>query len=158
MYKEEKVYTRRVINLCGKECYFVAFEGQSGDKVDIEVEAHVYDAIREFELIEARIARSDRRHFEHFALSDSETESRALRKLETTEMAAISKICAERLAAVIAELPPLQRKRYLLFYNGGMRLKDIADREGCSIPSVSRSIRRADKKVREAYKNFFTEG
>ena len=154
MYKEEKIYTRRTINIGGEDHYFLSFKDAAGGIVEIEVELNVYEAIREFELIEARIARSDNRHIERFELSDNEIEARAAREPETTERKVHLMECLNEIESVINSMTPIQRRRFWLFRIKGQMLKEIAASEGISVPSVHRSVKYVERKIKKVYKNF----
>ena len=54
----------------------------------------------------------------------------------------------------IGELPEVQRKRLLLYYDYGFSLKEIAIMENCSIRAIQYSIEIAKKKLEEKIKKF----
>ena len=157
MYTKERIYTRRILNIGEKEHYYISFKDSVGSTVEVEVEKGVYDAMREFELIDARIARSDKRHVEHFELSDSEIETRAIREPETTENAVLSRALSDEIVSAIDSMPALQRNRFLLFRSKGLTLKEIADREGRCSSAIHYSIKCAERKIKNVYKKFSEE-
>ena len=157
MFTEERIYTRRTLRTGGEEHYFISFKDSVGSIVEVEVDEDVYDAMRELELVESKLARSDKRHAEHFELSDSEIEARSVRESETTEQAALSRALADELAMAIYAMPPLQRNRFLLFRNKGLTLTEIAIMEGTSVAAIHYSIKCADKKIKKIYKKFYEE-
>ena len=155
MYKKEKIYTRRIIDIGGEEHYFLSFKDMTGGIVEIEVEQNVYEAIREFELIEARIARSDYRHIERLEFSDNEIEARAIHEPISTEKAVLSRELSDEILSVINSMTPQQSKRFLLFRVKGLLLKEIAVLEGISVPAVHYSIKCADRRIGKIYKKYF---
>jgi len=154
MYKEEKIYTRRTMTIEGKDHYYLSFRDAVGSVVDVEVGADAYDAVREFELIEARIAWSDRRHVERFALSNEEIDKRARHEHTTTEKTALLRLCSDEIAKGIEDLTCTQRRRFLLHRFKGMTLKEISIIEGASVSVVHHSVRQAEKKLKKIMKNF----
>ena len=152
MYNEDKIYTRRIEMIGGKKCYFVTFVDSVGNYVDREVCPIVDKSLHDAEKIEARIARSDRRHTERFELSDLD-EGRVFCEPETTEDQFLLRECANEVAKAIDALPLIQRRRFLLNRIKGMTIREIAVYEGCAAPVVYRSIMRADKKIRKVYED-----
>jgi len=154
MYKEEKVYTRRIVQKGGEQRYFISFNGVTGGIVEIEVEADVYNAIREHELIEARIARSDRLHIERLSLTDEEIDLRASCSHETTEKKVLLNLCLHEIAEAIDSMSATQRRRFLLHRISGKTLKSIAAKEGAPFSTVQYCVKQAEKKLCEIYKKF----
>ena len=154
MYKEEKVYTRRTMIIGGEEHYYISFIDAVGGEVEVEVEANVYEAIREHELIEARTAWSDRMYVERLALSDDEIDTRASQEHCTVEKEVLERLCAEEVAKAIEELPSLQRRRFLLHRIGGKTLKKIAVLEGTPSSTVQYGVKQSEKKLKRIYKKF----
>jgi len=155
MYTEDKVYTRRIEMIDGKERYFVSFVDALGQEVSHEVAPEVYKVVRDAQKVEARIARADRRYVERDALSCHEIDIRALREDETTERAFFHCECIKEMLAEIDSLPALQRKRMLLRFVDGMTIREIASLEGCTNGTAHRTIVRAEKKLEKIYKKFF---
>ena len=158
MYKEEKIYTRRTVMVGGENHYFISFKDAAGGIVDIEVGADVYDVVRRFELLDARIARSDRRHIERLGLSGSEIDRRMKREQEPLEKDILVRLCADEVEEAIGKLTVPQRRRFLFYRGAGMKLQEIATVERASISVVHTSIRQAEKKLKKIIKNFQQEG
>jgi predicted DNA-binding protein YlxM (UPF0122 family) len=158
MYKEDKVYTRRVVLLDGKKHYYVSFQDSHGNTIETEVTEGVYKTILDFQRIEARIARSDRRHLEHRVLSDSEINRRKINHLLSTESIYISEKEIQELLKAIESFPRLQRRRFTLHRFDGFSTAKIAKIERCSRQAVEKSIAIAEKKLYELRKKFSDKG
>ena len=55
----------------------------------------------------------------------------------------------KQLAQAIAELPEVQRRRFVLYYEHELTYDQIATMEGCKRQPVIRSVARAEEKIRE---------
>jgi len=154
MYKEEKVYARRTTSIDGETCYYLSFKDSVGSIVEVEVDAYVYEAIREFELAEARIAWSDRMHLERLLLTDEEIDIRAGREHDTVEKTLIMQLCCEEVAEAIFGLTTTQQRRFLLHRGRGMTLKEISKKEGVSISVVHHSVKQTERKLKKTIKSF----
>jgi DNA-directed RNA polymerase specialized sigma24 family protein len=141
----------------GKEHYFISFVDAHGDSVSLEVDRKVYEASRNAQRNEARIALSDRRHITRFVLSDSGVgvDIREICVAETPEEVLIQGEVISEIAAVIEALPRLQRKYFLLSRIDGLTFREISLREGRHFTTVHRTIKRAEKKIFEISKKYF---
>jgi RNA polymerase sigma-70 factor (ECF subfamily) len=63
-----------------------------------------------------------------------------------------------RLRQAIAELPEIQRRRFVLYHEFGLTYEQIAEIEGCSKVSAFNAVRRAEEKVKEVIKFFEKQG
>jgi len=157
MFKKENIYTRRSLKIDGEEHYYISFKDSVGNVVEVEVDEGVYSAIREHDLIDARIAWSDRMHIERLALSDEEIEARAMREHDTVEKEFLLHLSSEEVAKAIEELTDTQRRRFLLYRGSGMTLKEIAALERKSFSTIRESIKDAEEKLKKIYKSFLEE-
>ena len=151
MYKEEKIYMRRIIAMGGENHYYISFMDSTGGTTEVEVDADVYEAIREFELIEARMARSDRRYIERFSFSDDEIDVKARKEYSDTETIALLHLCSDEIVKAIEGLTTKQRRRFLLNRSAGMTLRAIAKRENVPISNVQYCVKQTEKKLIKIY-------
>jgi len=155
MYKEDMIYQHRVEMIGGKEHYFISFFDVHNNVVSLEVNRKIYLALQETNRIETRIGRSDRRHIDKTIYSDRDVYTRAAFEYDTTEKLAVENERNEKLVLAIESLPPVQRRRFLMFHVHGLLLKDIAVIEGATIAPVHRSIQCAEKKIRKMLKKYY---
>ena len=154
MFTEERTYTRRILKIGGEEHYFISFKDSVGSVVEVEVDKGVYSAIREHDLIDARIAWSDRMHMERLDLSNDEIDSRARREHCTVEKEAQLSLCIDEVVNSIEDLPTRQRRRFLLHRIAGMTYKKIAALEGAPSSTIHYDVKQTEKKLKRIYKKF----
>jgi RNA polymerase sigma-70 factor (ECF subfamily) len=77
-----------------------------------------------------------------------------LRREKSAEETAFDMLRDERLRRAVAKLPEVQRRRFVLHHEFGLTYEQIAVMEGCKRQPVTRSIARAEEKIRETMKNF----
>ena len=70
MYQEDRIYNHSVERKDGEKHYFISFIDTFGSSVKMEVSAEVYKVSCKAQRIEARIARSDRRHIAYSEISE----------------------------------------------------------------------------------------
>ena len=154
MYMEDKTYTHYIEIVDEKEHYFISFKDALNKKIDLEVNSEVYEASKEAQRVEARTARSDRRHVDYFVTTDCGIDTMTFSAPETTERTVLLRACANEIAVQINALPLRQRKRILLSRCKGMKHREIAAIEGCCVSAISESIKTANKKIKERYVKF----
>jgi RNA polymerase sigma-70 factor (ECF subfamily) len=134
--------------------YIVSFaDGQSVLR-ETEVSREVYLTLDECRRHEKRQKNFFDRHIEHSDLTDETLSRRALNAPKTADEAVAHKEEAGALHAAIAELPEVQRRRFVLYHEIGLTYAQIADMEGCTKRAVKFSVDIAEGKIREKLKNF----
>jgi len=129
--------------------YFVTFKDGQGILQDIEVSEQLYSAFYEFKKHEKRQQNYFDRHIEHFDLTDAQINMRALRRSTDLEETVIDRMRNEALRQAIAELPEIQHRRFVLYYDHDLNYTKIGKLEGCSANSVKQSVDRAKGKIRK---------
>jgi RNA polymerase sigma-70 factor (ECF subfamily) len=102
---------------------------------------------------ERNLRRSDERHIEQSDLSDETLHNRALHPPESVEETVFDSLRNEHLRQSIAELPEIQRRRFVLHHEFGFTYVQIAEMESCKKQSVCDSVMLAEKRIREKLKN-----
>ena len=120
---------------------------------ETEVTRPVYLEFYRFVKHERNLRRSDERHTEQSELTDETLYNRALRPPKSIEETVFDSLRNELLQQIIAELPEIQRRRFVLHHEFGLTYEQIAEMEGCKRQPVTRSVERAKQKIREAIKN-----
>ncbi|MDR2525916.1 MAG: sigma-70 family RNA polymerase sigma factor [Oscillospiraceae bacterium] len=132
--------------------YFVSFKDGQGIRREVEISPEVYEAFAQFVKTERNLRRWDERHREYSELTDETLNNRAKRSPKSLEETAIDNERSEVLRQAIAELPEIQRRRFVLYFEYGMTCAAIGRMEGCSGASVKGSVDRAKAKVIEKLK------
>lgn len=138
--------------------YYVSFMDGQALLREIEVSRPVYLEFCRFVKQERNLRRWDERHIEQSELTDETLYNRALCLPKDVEETVFDSQRNERLRQAIAELPEIQRRRFILYHEFGLTYEQIAEMEGCSKVSVFRSVNRAEGKIKEELKNFKNQG
>jgi RNA polymerase sigma-70 factor (ECF subfamily) len=154
MFDNTNPYALRTEVRKGITYYYVSFTDSLNTFRETEVSSEVYLLLDECRRHEKRQKNFFDRHIEHSDLTDETLNRRALHTPETADEAVLRKEEANALRAVIAGLPEIQRRRFILYHEVRLTYEQIAKAEGCSKASVFRSVSRAEEKIREVIKNF----
>lgn len=146
-------YTLEKTESGSKEQYYVSFIDGNAVLHRIEINFDIYSTLFELNKIDRNLTRSDERNLENLDLTEEGLSNRSLIKQKKVEDIVLEKEMKAELWNAIGELPDIQRKRLLLYYDYGFTLKEIALLEGCSIRAVKYSIDNAKKKLGEKIKN-----
>ena len=147
-------YSLEIIRGKSKDKYFVSFTGGYGDFQRLESNENIYLALFDLNRRDRNLTRLDERNLEHSELTDETLIKRSFKREKGIEELILEKEMKKIFWQAIGELPEIQRKRLLLYYDYGFSLKEIALIEGCSIRAVKYSIDIAKKKLEEKIKNF----
>ena len=104
----------------------------------------------------AREERADlrkRKRHEETGLTEEELYERAANKPRSVEDAVIENMRGERFRQVLLELPEIQRRRFLLYYESKLTYEQIAKVERCKRQSATESVLRAKAQIIDAIKN-----
>lgn len=154
MFDNTNPYTIRIEEINGQKRYFVAFVDGQGIFREVEVSYEVYTQFCRFVKCERNLRRSDERHLEQSELTEETLCRRALHKPKPVDEAVDDKIRREQLDEAIMELPEIQRRRFMLYFDLGLTYEQIGAMEGCTKMPIKRSIDRAIEKIRIALKDF----
>jgi RNA polymerase sigma-70 factor (ECF subfamily) len=154
MFDNTNPYTLRTEVVEGITHYYISFtDGQDAHR-ETEVSRPVYLEFCRFIKQERNLRRWDERHTEYSELTEEALMLRASRPPKGVEETVLDGQRDERLRRAIEELPKLQRRRFVLHHEFGLTYAQIAQMEGCKRQPVTRSIERAEQKIREVMKNF----
>jgi len=154
MFDNSNPYTLRTETVEGIMHYYVSFADGQAILRETEVSRPVYLEFLRFVKQERNLRRWDERHTEQSELSDETLYSRALNPPKGVEETVFNSQRNERLREAIAELPEVQRRRFILYYEFGLTYEQIAEMEGRRISSIYESVQGAEKKIKEKLKNF----
>lgn len=154
MFDNSNHYTPRTEIIEGIMHYYVSFKDGQAIPRETEVSRPIYLEFCRFVKQERNLRRWDERHIEQSELTDETLYTRALCPPNGVEETVFKSQRDECLRQAIAELPEIQRRRFILYHEYGLTYDQIAEMEGCKRQPVTRSIERAVEKIREALKKF----
>lgn len=137
--------------------YYVSFTDEFGQKNCCEVSKEVYQQFDIFDIFEKediRYMNEQERHYERSELSEITLERRSVGKQEDIEDIVSQRLEEAKLHQAIQELPQVQRDRLVSYYFHQETYQTIADKNGCTVMPVQRSITSAQKKI----KKYFAKG
>jgi RNA polymerase sigma-70 factor (ECF subfamily) len=134
--------------------YYVSFADGQSVRRETEVSRPVYLEFLRFVKTERNLRRWDERHTEQSELTEVTLYNRALHPPKGVDETVFDSERDERLRQAVAELPEIQRRRFVLYHEFGFNYEQIAEMEGCKRQPVTRSIESAETKIREVMKNF----
>ena len=148
MFHNNNQYTLRKEIVGGFTHYYISFTDDQGETHDTQVTRTVFAAYLRFEKDERNLRRWDERYREQFDLTETTLHRRALHSSGSVEDMVIAAEQDELLRQAIAELPEVQRRRFLMYYEEGMTYEEIAEREGCIFQAVAKSVKSAKSKIK----------
>lgn len=149
MFDNTNLYTFRTEDIGGILHYYVSFIDGQAVLQETEVSKALYMEMSDsFVKKERNLRRSDERHKEQSELTEQSLQKRAAIHPVSLEDTVDQQDDAKRLWAAVADLPEVQRRRFLLHYIDGLTLEKIAEIEGRHFTSINESISAAAKKIK----------
>ncbi len=152
MFDNTNPYTLRSELIGGIRHYYVSFKDGQSVLRETEVSRPVYLEFLRFIKRERSLQQWDRRHTEHSELTDEMLYNRAFHTPKSVEETIYESQRDERLRQTIAELPEIQRRRFILYHEFGLTYEQIAEMEGRYLTSIRESVKSAERKIREKLK------
>jgi len=150
----EKIYTLREKTSGSVTHYFISFKDGKAIHHEVEVSHTVYQEFQRFVRINRNLQAFDERHREYSELSDETLNSRARHTPKGVEENIVDMERSDILRQAIADLPEIQRRRFVLYYEYELTFRKIGEIEGCTATSVKRSVDIAKEKIQKKLKNF----
>lgn len=154
MFDNTNHYTIRIEEQNGRKRYFIAFIDGQGVFREVEVSYGVYMEFCNFIKRERNLRRSDERHLEQSELTEETLCRRALHMPQPVEEAVNRQICMEHLNRAINELPPIQKRRFLLYFDYGLTYEQIGKKEGCSKVAAKYTVDKAISTIKKKLKKY----
>ena len=154
MFDNSSPYTLYKDVIEGITHYFISFEDGENIHRETEVSRSVYLEFLRFVKKERNLRRWDERYAEQYELTEEKLYERALYPPKSIEEKTFDSLQNEQLRLAIQELPEIQRRRFVLQHEFGLTYEQIAKIEGCKRQPVTRSIERAEEKIKEKMKKF----
>lgn len=134
--------------------YFISFKDGQGLFHELEVSEQFFIEFRQMERRNRNLQQWDERHREFSEVWD-ETLNRRARKLpKSIEELMIEAERTEFLQQAIVNLPELQRRRFLLYYEYDLNYYEIGAIEHCTASAVRSSVVIARKKIKTQMKKY----
>jgi len=152
MFDKNNPYTLRVEETNDVIHYYVSFRDGQADFHETEIDLELYNAFRLFEKHDERQKNFFRRHVEHSELTEETLNRRAACPPKSVEECICDKEHSATFWSAVGELPQIQRRRFLLYYDCELTYEQIAEMEGGTKMPVKRSIDRAVEKIKERLK------
>lgn len=134
--------------------YSVGFKDGQGDYHELEVSEQFFMEFRQMERRNRNLLQWDERHREFNEVWEETLNRRALRLPKTLDELLMDKERDELLYRLIDELPEIQRRRFLLYYDYGFNYYQIGAMEHCNASAARNSVVIARNKVRAAMRKY----
>jgi RNA polymerase sigma-70 factor (ECF subfamily) len=151
MFDNKNLYTLRTEIVEGITHYFVSFKDGQDIHREIEVSRPVYTEFLRFVKAERNLHRWSERHLEQSELTDETLCERAFHQPKSVEDTVFDSIRNRRLRQTVLDLPEIQRRRFILYYEFGLTYVQIARTENCSAKAVEHSVEIARKKIKKYF-------
>ena len=153
MFHDNDQYTlRKEIDRGGFTHYYISHTDAHGEKHDTKVPRTVFAVYLRFEKDERNLRRWDERYKERSDLTEATLHRRALHLPKSVEGLVLATEQGKLMRQAIAELPEVQRRRFLMYHEDGLICEEIGKREGCSGRAVQYSISIAEEKIQKKLK------
>lgn len=148
MYYKNEDYIVKTEVICGEDKYFIKFLGQVNEP---EVEVPI-DFLNLYLIEFAKPLRKQKnaasRHLEDRDFDILMESKEVSGKINSFEEHSISKI---EIAQALKTCTPIQQRRFELYYEQGLSLKEISEIERVSLAAVQKSISSAEEKIKNFY-------
>ncbi len=149
-----KTYTLREETIESGTRYFISFKDGQGGYHELEVSEQFFIEFRQMERRNRNLLQSDERHKEFFELSDEALNRRARVTPKGVDELIIEQERSELLRCIIAALPEIQKRRFLLYYEYDFNYYEIGAMEHCTAQAVRRSVIIAREKIKAQISNY----
>lgn len=129
--------------------YFVSFTDGQGKKHKVKLNSDQYALFNRFELEDISQLNYISRYLEHSEMTEEMLNQRSKSMTEELEDQLFQKNMYEQIYIAVSKLPPIQRRRVMLYYFEGYTYEQIAKIEGCTKRAVKFSVDIAIKQLRK---------
>lgn len=133
---------------------FISFKDGQGGYHELEVSEQFFIEFRQMERKNRNLLQSDERHKEFFELSDEALNWRARVTPKGVDEMIIEQERSELLRRIIAALPEIQKRRFLLYYEYDFNYYEIGAMEHCTAQAVRRPVIIAREKIKAQIYNY----
>jgi RNA polymerase sigma-70 factor (ECF subfamily) len=144
-YKDNPYYIEK--DSLEKKFYVSYNNGKLLEK--IEVDSEIYDLFDDFEKKDIHELNQFDRHIEHFEIDENILYKKNSEYEKSIEEMVEEKIQYELLYEALNFVSDVQKRRIKMYYFNEMTLKEIAQKENCSVMSIKDSIDSGIKKLKK---------
>ena len=137
--------------------FYISFQDGQGIKHCLEISQELFESFDTFELEDLSFLNEMDNHYEHSELSEISLNAKSMAHQESIDEVVAKRIQSRNLYIAISQLPEIQRRRLIMYYFDGLTYKQIADIEGCIHQAVAKSIKAAEKKIKDILSNMSSE-
>ena len=123
--------------------YYISFTDSRGIHICMEINRSLFELFDRFELDDLSYLNRVDKYYDNTELTDEAV----MKRMAMMEDRLEDRFRFDHLHDAIGKLPRVQRRRLMLYYFNDYTMEEIARLEGCSQPSVSRSIDKAEKNL-----------
>ena len=134
--------------------YFISFKDGQGEHHELEVSEQLFFEFRQMERRNRNLQQWDERHREFNEVWDETLYRRALRMPKSLDERMIEEERNELLSKAVDQLPEIQRRRFLLYYEYDFNFYQIAGMEHCTASAVQKSVSVAREKVKAEMRKY----
>lgn len=120
--------------------YFAKLINDNDSDIEIEISERVYNELNKNHRDDSAQGRKARRHNEKSELTENNLHKKGLFKVATIDESLLKKISNAELHKAIDSLKEKQRRRVYMYYFEGLKLREIAEYEGCSPTAIWYSL------------------
>ena len=154
MAYKAKAYTLREESTESGIRYFISFKDGQGEHHELEVSEQLFFEFRQMERRNRNLQQWDERHREFNEVWDETLYRRALRVPKSLDERMIEEERNELLSKAVDQLPEIQRRRFLLYYEYDFNFYQIAGMEHCTASAVQKSVSVAREKVKAEMRKY----
>ncbi len=150
-----KAYTLRKKSTESGTRYFISFkDGQGGGHHELEVSKQLFFEFRHMERRNRNLEQWNQWHREFNGVWDETLYRRALRVPKSLDERMIEKERNELFYKAVAQLPEIQRRRFLLYYEYDFNFYQVGGMEHCTASAVQKSVSVAREKVKAEMRKY----
>lgn len=120
--------------------YFVKMINENDHDIEVEVSEEIYNELNQHHREDSAQGRQARRHNEKSELTENSLYKKSLFQSMDLDESLLKKISNAELHKSINQLKDKQRRRILMYYFDRLKLREIAEIEGCSTTAVWYSL------------------
>ena len=149
-----KAYTLRKKSTESGTRYFISFKDGQGGHHELEVSKQLFFEFRHMERRNRNLEQWNQWHREFNGVWDETLYRRALRVPKSLDERMIEKERNELFYKAVAQLPEIQRRRFLLYYEYDFNFYQVGGMEHCTASAVQKSVSVAREKVKAEMRKY----
>ena len=149
-----KAYTLRKKSTESGTRYFISFKDGQGEHHELEVSKQLFFEFRHMERRNRNLEQWNQWHREFNEVWDETLYRRALRVPKSLDERMIEKERNELFYKAVAQLPEIQRRRFLLYYEYDFNFYQVGGMEHCTASAVQKSVSVAREKVKAEMRKY----